>query len=521
MNRLRCLCVFIGVIPGFAWPAAAAAAEGPDRVEQLEQRVMELEQQLNELKGLLQEAKTEAEAAPGEATPAPAPHAAPAAEEEKPGLEVLGEGTLRVGGDIRFRGLYFDNLWDFEGGDDSDQREVFRFRPRVFFDWNPNDRVEGYVRLTKEWFYGMDEEFPGYDVEGKDAMFDNAWGEAKDIFNTGLTARVGRQDLVYGEGFVLLDGTPFDGSQTISFDAAKLVWEHGLGATDFIYAKPHENDFSAADDEDLYGVYNRWRHGNWGIEPYLLYRDKNLDSIDGVNPPAVFDPSPAEQTLLAGARATAELGVADGVTLALAAEGGKEWGKVDFAGMDALPPSLQFSRNPGSGEVDRDAWGGMFHGTLGFEDLVWKPSLKSGVTYVSGDDPNTPDYEGWDDFYAQWPKYSELYVYTLYDGFKGRTGLNDPDAGVWSNMIIPEVMLTVRPTDRMTNSLRYLYFLADEDTGPGAGDERGHNLQFLTNYVFNKNLSGHFLIEWFDPGDFYLDDADDALFTRFQILYSF
>ena len=140
---------------------------------------------------------------------------------------------------------------------------------------------------------------------------------------------------------------------------------------------------------------------------------------------------------------------------------------------------------------------------------------------MSGDDPTTADYEGWDDFYAQWPKYSELYIYTLYDGFKSKTGNNDPDVGAWANMIIPEFMLTVKPTDRLTQSFRYHYFMADEKNGPGGGDVRGHNLQWLTNYVFTKNLSGHFLFEWFDPGNYYLDSADDAIFTRFQIMYTF
>ena len=88
-------------------------------------------------------------------------------------------------------------------------------------------------------------------------------------------------------------------------------------------------------------------------------------------------------------------------------------------------------------------------------------------------------------------------------------------------MMIPELMLTVRPNDKLTQSLRYLYFLAEEETGPGNGDERGHNLQWLTNYVFNANLSSHILVEWFAPGDYYADGADDALFARLQLMYSF
>lgn len=144
---------------------------------------------------------------------------------------------------------------------------------------------------------------------------------------------------------------------------------------------------------------------------------------------------------------------------------------------------------------------------------------------MSGDNPNTPEYEGWDDFYGEWPKLSELYVYSLYDGFKpftrrGTTTM-DPDVGLWSNMIIPELMITVKPTDRLTQSVRYLYYLADRSTGPGDGNERGHNFQLITNYTFTKNLTGNVIVEWFEPGDYYQDDADGAMYARYQFIYTF
>ncbi|MDP8246368.1 MAG: alginate export family protein [Candidatus Hinthialibacter antarcticus] len=481
---------------------------GQDRIEQLEKKIQLMESQLGEMKEMLQAQKV-------------APAAEPAVEDSAVTKLIGPGGTLGIGGDLRFRGMYFDNVWDFDDNNAGDSREVFRFRPRIYFDWNPTDDLEAYVRFTKEWFYGQDEEMPGYDVEGKDAMIDNAWVLSKDIFGTGIDAKIGRQDLIYGDGFVLLDGTPYDGSQTISFDAVKVTVNHDWGASDLLFAKLSENDFQAADDEDLYGIYNRFKFGQTGVEPYLLYRNKNQVSIDGFNPPDTFDPSPAEETLLLGLRSSHTFALSDSVDLALAGEIGKEWGKVDFDTMDGLPGSLQFSRLAGSGEVDRDAWGGQANGTLTFKDIAWTPSLKLGFTYTTGDDPNTEDYEGWDDFYAQWPKYSELYVYSLYDGFKGRNGGNDADIGVWGNMLIPEAMITVKPTKQWTQSLRYLYFMADEDTGPGSGDERGQNIQLLTNYVFTQNISGHILFEWFDPGDYYADGADDAIFTRFQLMYKF
>jgi len=62
--------------------------------------------------------------------------------------------------------------------------------------------------------------------------------------------------------------------------------------------------------------------------------------------------------------------------------------------------------------------------------------------------------------------------------------------------------------------------MADEDNGPDDGDEMGHNLQWMTTYKFNEYLDGHFLAEYFAPGDYFLND-DDAWFIRFQLLYRF
>ena len=42
----------------------------------------------------------------------------------------------------------------------------------------------------------------------------------------------------------------------------------------------------------------------------------------------------------------------------------------------------------------------------------------------------------------------------------------------------------------------------------------------MTTYKFNEYLDGHFLAEYFAPGDYFLND-DDAWFIRFQLLYKF
>jgi len=69
-------------------------------------------------------------------------------------------------------------------------------------------------------------------------------------------------------------------------------------------------------------------------------------------------------------------------------------------------------------------------------------------------------------------------------------------------MVIPEARLDFKPTDKLGQMLRYVYFGAnEEDTyedfdGVKRGDEMGHNIQWLTTY-------------------------DEAWFIRFQLMYKF
>ncbi len=494
-----------------------------DRIEDLESRIKALEAQLQELKAALEQQKQAAPPA------APAPPAPP-----EGGMQLGGiSKTLKIGGDLRFRPTYAENLWDFDDngwdipGLPDDTREYYRFRPRIFFDWQMNDDMHAFVRLLKEWYYGQDNEMPGYDVEAKDVAFDIAFVDWNDVFNTGINVRIGRQELIYGEGFVIMEGTPFDGSQTFGFDAIKFSYPFENGNIDVFAAKTHENDIQYEDDEDLYGIYTKYNvNDNWGIEPYILYRNKN-DKPDYTS--NRIDLSPKEQTLLLGARTTFQADLFGGTTFSMAAEGGKEWGEIDWTNYDArianLPANANVTAHPfqhgdSQGEEDRDAWGGLIWGQLKQNNWMWTPSLKAGISYMSGDDPDTSDYEGWDDFYSESAKYSELLLYTMYDGFKFRTGENDPTLGTWTNMILPELAINFSPTERLGQMLRYTYFMADQKNGPNDGDEMGQSLQWLTTYKFNEFLDGHFLVEYFTPGDYFIND-DDAWFIRLQLMYKF
>jgi hypothetical protein len=490
------------------------------QVKDLEARVKALETQNAKLMERLDAVTTDVESSKK------------AAEQAKPVVEQPSgiASTTSVGGDIRWRGEMFDNVWDFNDDDPSeldDSWEYNRIRTRVWLDAKPIENVAGYVRLTNEYKPG-DVDYESFSNassvnDTKDIAIDNAYIEVSNILDQNLRLRLGRQDIVFGEGFVFLDGTPYDGSETIAFDAIRLTYtlEDSGTSIDLVQAKTSEGVGPAlADDEEVSALYitGDWIKGenfSMKFEPYVLYRNRNYVGTYRVPPDtlAVESTQPKLWTAMPGLRVSGK--IYDNFTYA--AELAYQFGELEDYG-------------PGGEDVDRDAWGGYAWGMYTFAETEWEPSIKAGFTYLSGDEKtsagvDTGDFEGWDSFYAEWPKFSELYIYSVWDPMPQAAGV-DPDMGAYTNMYMPEVKVTVNPTEKLRLSLRCLYYWAVEDDLAGDGDTfkrgdgRGLNPQLMAEYQFNKFLSGYLLGDYFEPGDFY-DEEDAAYFLRAEMMLKF
>ncbi len=155
-----------------------------------------------------------------------------------------------------------------------------------------------------------------------------------------------------------------------------------------------------------------------------------------------------------------------------------------------------------------------------------RQAFEVGGLYLSGDDPGTARYEGWDDFYGEWPKWSELLIYTFLDGAT-RVG-GDParpdDAGAWNNLTAywAEVRADLAP--QLTVTVRGSVLGAPEATGPGGGHDRGTLLAARADWTRWRGVALQALGEFFSPGDYYSDQGDygdHAWYSRFQIVTTF
>lgn len=502
-----------------------------DKVSELETRMLELERQNAELQrqiqSLLGEVRQQKEVVEEVAARKPA--------EKAPMSDFL--ANTKVGGDWRLRGVMMDNMWNMDTAPYNDSWAWYRMRTRLYLDTKPLDDVRFFFRLANEYKWGIDSKAraleldPDFDplIGNKELFLDNAYLEwTSPLGIEPLTLKIGRQDLIYGEGFLILDGQDNVGSMAIAFDGIKTSWALGDQTNLDIFAmKIEEQQRNLADDEDLYGAYltDTSLIENVKLETYILHRNRNkaeeyaLPGRTGVADATYAFINPRQHTTAIGGRVSGSL-LDKNLTYAM--EAAFQFGKIEDPMGAAFPLRVH-----GKNSIDRRAFGGYAWGKYTFNDIDWKPYLKLGGVYTSGNKPNSSKYEGFDTFYAEWPKYSEGLIYQLYDPFyplKGGSASGygtDRDLGAWTNMIIAQVEAGFKPIERSNMSLSYQHLWADQKTGLGDGRNRGDLLIAMLTYDFNKHISSHLLGEYFWPDDYYPRDADNAFFGRWELMLKF
>ena len=446
-------------------------------------------------------------------------------------VATAGDIPTRFGADLRLREEAFDHFPVPPQG----QYDYFRVRPRV---WGEADLLPNVTFRARAV-----DEFRIWDVPTTDKrqrrgtyefpdeiVFDNLYLDLRDLLDKQLDLRVGRQEMIYGTGKVILEGTPEDGSRTIYFNAVKAVWKgiqdttvdvFGIydPAVDPIAVHTAHRDLTgytgANDDmtESGAGVYLK----NKAIkalpfEAYGIYKNESeWDQAATKDPKSATGfkaPKLAWQTL---DKASGKINN-DALDL----------GTLGFRLMPKFTPDLSGNLEAAYQFGDRGGekvtgWMTDAFATYAIPGCPWKSAVDAGVYYLSGDDPKTSKDEGWDPLWARYPQYSELYVY-LYP--RGR----------WSNLMMPHAGVSMSPTAWLKTSAMVAYLNAPEKDGPGTGDERGWLEVVKGEFTIAQGLlakgerkdklSGHVWLEVLQPGDYYTEDTT-AYFARWQLMYEF
>ena len=434
------------------------------------------------------------------------------------------------GASLRLRQEIWDNVVDLSTK--QNDRNFFRLRASVWGKLDFGQGFDAFAKITTEPKYYLGPYHPGFSESGSthnqyldvdEIIFDNLYFSGKKLLNSNLDVKIGRQDFlspsdVYGEGFLIMDGTPGDGSRTFYFNAAKarlnITQDNSI---DFVYIDDPETDIFlpslhpaisgnalymdnkkllTTSDEQAIMIYSRNKLSQYfTFDPYYI---RKTEHAWGSNPGLTLHTFGGRATFTCpeGWRAKAELARQVG----------------------------HYDSNPGgqTGNV-RTGLGGYFFAGRQFAQTTGKPEIDLGVVYLSGDNPKTPDKrEAWDPLFSRNPYWNELYIYTLIGETASK--YSGPIPGYWTNMVIYMIKGKVNLAEKTSLTMTYQYLTAPQNTtGLSAleytnkGKVRGSLPTAVLNQTFTKNLDGFLQLEYFVPGSFYSANTENAWFFRWQL----
>lgn len=435
--------------------------------------------------------------------------------------------NVKVGGDIRIRPLYQNDITTLNSSDDDDDYGFIEQRTRVIVEADLTDNVAVAATIEAESQWGLPENvfsaIPGIDVRKEwEAGFSEAWVQLSELYYSPLTVKIGRQYLHYGTGFVI-SSKEYENN----FDAVRAILNFDPWTIDIVYSKLIETDgysplaaaigltaddiLNANNDIDLWGGNVRYTADTWTVEGYVWgQRDRGYEiwsfeevSSESVDPMTGFEFTDISMQDVLVSKPNLKpiiFGIRGDIT---PIENLDLWGEVAYETGDI-------------GDQDLGAFGADVGATYTFADVAWRPTLGAGWTFGQGDDTDA-------DFY-------EFYEYNYY-GYA-----YSPEV---SNIHILNANLMVEPVEKLALILDYYHYIQDEEKVQVMGDPTqdnggvmaatngtdktlGNELDLIAEYDYTEDVSTQLYLAWFWPGDAYDSPADDDAYEiRGEIIVSF
>jgi hypothetical protein len=312
------------------------------------------------------------------------------------------------------------------------------------------------VLLTNEHRHFIGPGTPVFDWD--EIILDQMWWRWSFSPESKLT--LGRQNIIWDRGFLMLEGHQLDGSRSIYHNAARLqapLWGGAL---------------------DLSVIYNPKR------DPIVLARDKDQPLTDADESAVAARWVKGRNTWSAVWKNEVD---PDGVLphLQVLTLGGRRQWEVGTSGEVLAEVAGQFQHE----ESDGYAFALQAHIA---DDLGGKWRGKAGYFHYSG---ASGDLKPFRTPWGKWPKWSELYIYTLI----GESTPGRVHVAAWENISAPHAEVT-RPLGEMFRLRLAAYWLLAPQTGWAS---RGAMTQTELKFDILPELDGHLLWEMLVPGDFH------------------
>lgn len=443
--------------------------------------------------------------------------------------------NIRISGDLELKAITQAN-YDLKGKQlnfshpgsvgtvtNDDDVSYFLSTVHIQVDADLTDNVSATVRLLNQRIW--DNAVGG----GADQItIDNAYVVLREFFYSPLTIIAGRQDLNYGNGFIVgsgrladpegvfaaLDtgaGSPHAGigqehSAFNSFDAIRLILDFAPLTVEGVLAKANESG-AVGNDETLYGIVVNYKLDQWNaeVEPYWFYNNDE----SGARAVTVND------SFANGALRTYEInrvhtiGMRVGSTpidnLVFNAEGAFQFGEM----IDSTGASYQ--------ERDREAWAADIYANYTWVEVPWTPSTGIGWRFFSGEEPSgvtggAGTTDEIDDFNAWHVVHRGSFLTFIQDFFSGAdapgsiyTTFDTQDTAATTNRHSLYFDVGASPMEDVNLWARYIISWFDEDPRPGRDSSAGTEFNVKATYDYTEDVQLGLWGGWFFPGDYYDD----------------
>jgi len=381
-----------------------------------------------------------------------------------------------------------------------DEREFFRFRSKLWGDLQLNPHIGFHLQFNNEFRKYLT---PDQDVDYDEIIVELCYLDLDNIAGSPWSVRIGRQNVMRGNGFVLFDGSPLDGSRSAYMNAVVLKYAFHHSSLELMGISNPSKDqyFPVISDEDRALI--EWDEQALGLYWQLKIKDNDLLDLYYLYKTETDSLYQHEEIWFQPDRYYHIAG------LVFEKSFGNQWNL-----------ACEASGEIGEEDPDREirAYAGYADLTKRF-DFPVKPYIKAGFAGFSGDDPDTYDIEGWSPPMSRWPKWSDLYIYSY---------LREKGIAYWSNTYWFNAELGFSMGKHLKMKANYSHLEAFE-TLPGTqgthgvfdqGKNRGDLYLLRLDYTLFKGLTGHVLYEYFNPGNYY-PYQDAGHFFRVELTYQF
>ena len=393
---------------------------------------------------------------------------------------------LKISFSERFRYVTWDNAITLN--DEAKAGFSFtRHRTSLMGQWYPSDSLELALKLTNEFRYYFSPD--DRDFNFNEIFIDQLYLKWKNPLNIHGSLTLGRQNIILGEGFLVMDGEPLVGSRSIYFNAARFDWhikEDKELTLFYLYQPEYDNIIPIINDrntlliekpEESFGIYYKIFKKNLKYEVY--YIRKNIKKTD-------TNPSLYERNTI-GLRFNDHSPEINPLTCKF--ETAYQFGKSNDNNISAAGGYFEVIRN--------NNW----------TQKYLPKNISVGIIYLS---------KKWDPLFSRWPKWSESYIYTQ---------IKESKVAYWSNLVAITSGMDFIFDKNISFTFDYLHLIAVKTVDlkwpfiNSHENTRGNLFISKLDYKINKYFTGHLLWEYFNPGDFYFSEADSYNWFRFELMY--